>query len=143
VIYFFDTSALIKHYILETGSKTVDDLMTKAKGIRVSSLYRLESMSVIRRLLKEKMINRYQYDELKINVDYDFNYFDALPITSSVEELAYSLIDTHQLKTLDSIQLASCMLFQNVIDCMVVCDQKLIKAAQKEGLIIINPMEAI
>jgi len=51
------------------------------------------------------------------------------------------LIEEYQLKTLDSIQLASCLARKSVITNFVVSDVKLKNAAKVEGLDIIDPTE--
>jgi len=58
---FFDTSALIKKYIIEDGSKKVDELMNKAESIIVSVITEIEVYSTFKRLLIEKAINEIDY----------------------------------------------------------------------------------
>jgi len=54
--------------------------------------------------------------------------------------VAKDLIMHHGLKTLDSIQLSSALLIKDVINYFVCCDNRLITAAKKEKLKIINPL---
>jgi len=51
--YYFDTSALLKRYIKESGSEVIDDTIDKAHEILVSALTHIEAISALRRLLSE------------------------------------------------------------------------------------------
>ncbi len=48
--YFFDTSALVKRYVQETGSDLVDKAFEEANQIIVSAITRIETLSAFRRL---------------------------------------------------------------------------------------------
>jgi uncharacterized protein len=141
MILFFDTSALIKRYIAEVGSKKVDELFDNAMSIVISPITKLETFSTIKRLLVQKLISKESYEMLKINIEYDFKYFTALSLNKKIKERAVELIEEHGLKTLDSIQLASCLSRKEEIWGFVVSDVKLKRVAQLEGLEVIDPTE--
>ena len=141
MILFFNTSALIKRYIAEPGEKKVDELFALSSQIIVSPVTKIEAYSTLRRLFEEKNIEKADYQELRDEIHYDFKYFTTLPLNQEVEKMAVDLIEKYQLKTLDSIQLASCLSKREVIDSIVVSDQKLKRAAEKENLEIIDPTE--
>jgi uncharacterized protein len=138
---YFDTSALLKKYISENGSDTVDKLFNSATQIHVSILSHTESISAFKRLLIEKEITEKEYDLLRNEVKTDFLYFNVIDIYSEIIQFSIELIDKHQLKSLDSIQLGTAVYLKNEIDYVVACDSKLIKSAKKEGFKIINPFE--
>jgi predicted nucleic acid-binding protein len=140
MILFFDTSALIKRYITETGSKKVDELLDAAESIVISPVTKIETFSTINRLLMEKVISEKNYELLKSNIDYDFKDFEALSLSKKLQERAIELVEKHRLKTLDSIQLAAC-LHRRKIWSFIVSDLKLKRAAQAEGLEVIDPTE--
>ena len=50
MILFIDSSALIKRYIEEQGSKTVENLTDEAREILISEVTKLECLSAIRRM---------------------------------------------------------------------------------------------
>jgi len=50
MILFFDTSALIKRYISETGSNKVDELFEISENIIVSPVTKIEVYSSLKRL---------------------------------------------------------------------------------------------
>jgi len=141
VILFFDTSALIKRYISERGSDKVDELFDIATQIFVSAITKTESHSTLRRLRSEHHLTTREYKALKSNIEDDFKYFVSIPFTYEIESSAIKLIERHQLKTLDSIQLATAIYCKLIIDNVVAADFKLIKSANSEKLKTINPTE--
>ncbi len=140
MILFFDTSALIKRYIAETGSGRVDELFQQTTEIVISPVTKIELHSTIKRLVKTNALSKSDYQQLKKDIANDINDFINLSFNSEIEDIAFSLIERHQLKTLDSIQLASCLYSRADIDGFVVSDAKLKKASQNEGLIVIDPL---
>lgn len=141
MIFFFDTSALIKRYVDEKGSKRVDEFFENASRIFVSSITKVESFSALRRLHSEKLITQKEYLLLKKEITLDFSFFDVTPLTKEIESLAISLVEKHQLKTLDSIQLASFIFQKETIEQFIVSDTKLCIAAKNEQLNYINPLD--
>lgn len=55
---YFDTSALVKKYICETGSENADKLFLSASEIYISIIGHVEAVSSFRRLLLEKEIKK-------------------------------------------------------------------------------------
>ncbi len=142
MIYYFDTSALIKRYILEKGSETVDHLFELAETIYVSTITKIECTSAITRLLSENKLTLEDYEELKSEVFYDFNFFISIHLDPEIERIAIGLIETHKLRTLDSIQLACSLSVKNQITAIVLSDSKLESVARQEGIQTINPIES-
>lgn len=136
---FFDTSALIKRYIAETGSPKVDELFESAETIIISPITNLEAFSAIKRLFNTDAISEEDYKKLKENIKQDFKYFDVLRLTNRLEKKAIELIEKYQLKTLDSIQLASCLIRKKDIASFIVSDEKLKNAAKSEALNVLDP----
>lgn len=142
MICFIDTSALVKRFIQEAGSDLVDELMDSADEIYVSAITRIESNSAISRLLREKSLSRSEYDRIKIELDTDFPFFILVDFSEELEKVAIELVERRRLKTLDSIQLASCLSVKGKIDWLITCDNKMEMAASEEGMKIINPITA-
>lgn len=141
MVLFFDTSALIKRYVVENGTEAVEKLLGKSKKILVSSFTKLESCSTARRLLQEKRYSEEEYRTLLNEIELDFNYYTLIRYDENVEVIAKEVIDLHQLKTLDALQLASCLRHRVIVQFFVCCDEKLLKAAAREGLSVVNPLE--
>ncbi|MBN1501048.1 MAG: type II toxin-antitoxin system VapC family toxin [Spirochaetes bacterium] len=136
---FFDTSAIIKRYINENGSQNVDELFSSADQIFVSAISEIESASTLKRLLVENEISEIDYNFLKKEIQIDFTFFSIIDFDSQIIEEAIEAIDKYQLKSLDSIQLASAIICRSDIDNFISCDIKLLKAAEIEKFKIINP----
>ena len=137
--YYFDTSALIKNYIDESGSEFVSNLLDQSDIVFVSEITLIEGFSTLKRILLEKLITEEDYVYAKAEIKEDFQYFTIIDIETAILECE-RLIDEYQLKTLDSIQLSSALNIENRLDGFVCCDKKLISAAEKEELKIINPL---
>jgi uncharacterized protein len=135
---FCDTSALIKNYIEETGSREVEKNLHEAKEVLVSTLTLVECFSTLRRIQLEGGITREEYLLLKKEISYDFSFFTAID-PSDVLSLCETLIDSWQLKTLDSIQLASALANKASINRFLCSDVKLSRAAEGEGLSVLVP----
>lgn len=138
---YFDTSALIKKYISEIGSENVDKLLIDADEIYISTIGQVEAVSVIRRLALENEIEFFDYERLKNEINGDFKYYNVIDISKEIIIHAISMIDRYQLKSLDSIHLASAFLQKNNIDYFISCDGKLLASAKKEGFNVVNPKE--
>ena len=108
--YFFDTSALVKRYIKESGSEVIDNTIDKANDILVSALTHIETISAFRRLLAEEIICEADYEKLKSELNKDFKDFTILPVSQKTLNKAYQIVDTEDLRTLDAIQLATIIL---------------------------------
>ena len=140
--YYFDTSALIKSYIEEEGSDKVKSIIDSATEIFVSSITSLECNSTIRRLLLEKSITETSYNLLRKKIEQDFQDFRIIPLTTRIEHLAKDYIHQFQLKTLDSIQLASCSSVLEDIHSFVLSDEKLLSSAKRLRIPILNPVKS-
>lgn len=127
---FIDTSSLVKKYFVEEGSGKFDDLMDLISEIVISPTYRLEINSAIERRLREKALTKKQALWLRVEVNKDIHYFSTVLWNDNLEEKAMELIQKYQLKTLDSLQLASACLSES--DIFISSDKKLFTAAGKE-----------
>ncbi len=100
----------------------------------------IEASSALNRLLKEKAISQNAFTQsikrLEILKD---TWSEILP-TEKVREIAVNLIETQNLRTLDSLQLASALVwcFEKPKGKTFVClDDKLSEAARKIGFTIL------
>lgn len=129
---FFDTSAFAKRYINEAGSEEVDSLCFQATEICISILCIPEMISTLSRLVRERKINRRQYNEIKKVLYSDLGTITVCNITPSVVENSIILLERNVLKAMDSLQLA-CALEMNV-DSFISSDIRQVKAAKKSKL---------
>ncbi len=139
--YFFDTSALVKRHIQESGSKLIDRTFDEADEILVSAVTRIEAISAFRRLMSEKYISEADYKKLKSELDEDFKDFTILPVSQKTLNKAYQIVDTEDLRTLDAIQLATVIIASKNIDQLVAADQRLLFAAVNNNIDTIDPLK--
>lgn len=142
-LYFFDTSALVKRYHIETGSNRVDQLLADPEGAFViANLTISELTSVFVRKYNEGIINRKVLADTLSTFSRDLIAdFWILDLERSHIHMSMELIIKHNLRTLDSLQLAVLLSLQDLRPLFVSTDPKLNAAAQKEGMEVIDPEE--
>jgi len=144
---FVDTSALVKYFHEEKGTAAVTELIDNPENnIFVSDLSRLEFISALHRRYRRKEIGKKSLHEAIEAFDLEYSYFHSEPVSQIVmkeaEELLLKYGKEYGLRTLDSIQLATFLLFMNKNWLFVACDNNLIKVATALGANTFNPLEA-
>ncbi|MCP4410445.1 MAG: type II toxin-antitoxin system VapC family toxin [Gammaproteobacteria bacterium] len=129
---FFDTSAFIKRYVDEPGSERVLDLTSKAEELGLSVLVLPESISTLRRLLRENQLAEVDYRALKEAILIDLNDADLCDMTPSVLEHAITCLERSPLRALDAVHIGSALVYQP--DLFISADRRQIIAAEREGL---------
>jgi predicted nucleic acid-binding protein len=127
---FIDTSSLFKKYIEENGSQEFGLLLENISEIIVSPITIIEFHSVIARKQHERGLNVKDAEWIETEFLKDYNYFHVVKWSDELIKKSVSALKEYQLKTLDSIQLASAILTKP--DVFIVSDQKLFNAAKKK-----------
>ena len=137
MILYLDTSALLKKYFKEVGSKDVISKWKEATGIVTSSVTYAEVMASIYRKRREVSINDKIFRTVINSFQEDLGSFIRVAVTNDLNEMIDRILATHPLRGLDAIHLASALIVcENVPgDFLFACfDQRLAKAAQMEDL---------
>ncbi|OGO38873.1 MAG: hypothetical protein A2Z03_04475 [Chloroflexi bacterium RBG_16_56_8] len=141
--YFFDTSALVKHYRSEIGSERVNKLFADANSmVFVSELAIVEIASSFQRLK-----NRGEIDEDTMNkalARFNFDTTGSLVVLgfrSDAIQVARQLVLDYKLRTLDALQMASALAFKLLSLVFVCADSNLLNAAKANGFLALNPLE--
>ncbi len=147
--YFFDSSAVVKNYVQETGTNWVKAIFnsTATKIIYVASITRVEVISAFARRVKGKTIRANDASIVSQQFKIDFaGDLRVLEITSDLLDDAVALTENHALRGYDAVQLAAAVeLSKEIISLklgsliFVSADNELNSAAQAEGLQIENP----
>ena len=143
---YLDTSALLKLYIEEDGTKWVARAVEEAEDGRtvILDLAPLEARSAIRRREREGDLAAADADRVLRQIEDDASaLFLVQPSTSAVMEEAARLIDRHPLRAYDAIQLAGCIVAGKGMPgpvTFVCADARLCEAAANEGLTTLNPV---
>lgn len=143
---FFDTSALVKYMHVEVGSDRVIALIdNQDHAVWVSELARIEFVSAMHRKFREGVLTEDQLRQALYGFDEVLRAFRVEPVGQSVVDLAEQLIrkhgQTHALRTLDALHLATFVLVAEEDWRFVVADDRLFDVAQQEGCACIHPLQ--
>jgi predicted nucleic acid-binding protein len=143
--YFFDTSALVKRYYDESGTDTVDRLISSEIPTVISSLSVIETTSAFRRKYNRDEITE---DEMNALLGEFFREalddFIIVPLDESLTQFSFELVTADDLRTLDSLQLSAALSLATEEESPVfVCaDTDLVSTAKQHGLDTVNPERA-
>ena len=129
---FCDTSAFIKRYVDEPGSERVLDLTASAEEIGLSVLIIPESISTLRRLVRENRMSEVDYRSLKAAILIDVADADVCDLTPTVIGYTIKCLERSQLRALDAIHVGSACAYRP--DLFISADRRQIKGAENEGL---------
>lgn len=146
--YFFDTSALAKHYRVEQGTPEVERILAEpgsAHYIARLAAVELQSVFALKVRTQEITFSDLQQVQKLIATDFAARRFPVIRMLQShfyeAERLLRKHAPTKALRTLDSLQLAVALSLssQGKLDYFVCSDDKLCEVADDEGLAVITP----
>lgn len=143
-VYFFDTSALVKRYVTETGSAWVQSVINPTSGnvIFVAQITPVEAVSAFVRRERDGSIpsRTVKASHLLLNRHMSREY-EIVNLSNAVVKQAQTLLEQYVLRGFDAIQLASALEIQTKImaanrpSIVFVCaDVRLLNAATSAGL---------
>jgi predicted nucleic acid-binding protein len=147
-VAYFDTSALVKGYISESGSDWIRTLMENHDPVVFTSLLTaIETACTFARRQREGLLSSDDHHQLLIVFDYDFAYrYNVLGVDPTVIDTAKQMANRQPLRAYDAVHLATAWLLDgellraNKSPLTFVCaDERLITIAQAEGLLTDNP----
>jgi predicted nucleic acid-binding protein len=148
-LYYLETSALVKLYVREPGSARLLRLTARANNHRfaVLALSRVEMHSAIRRRQREGDIEAAVADRLLSQFEQHLeSRFIRQILNDQLIDLAASLLSRNALRAYDAVQLAGCLMLKEnsaMDEPRFVCsDQRLLQAAEDEGLTCLDPADA-
>lgn len=151
--YYLDTSALVKYYIVETGTPWIRSLVDRrdadqwADVISTSVLTWAEMISAFFRRYRSKGISANWCAALtdRFLIDGRVRY-SRLPVNDVIVNQAIELIQRHPLRAYDAVQLATALRLDRVLRenrlgpvTFVSADGLLCDVARAEGLAAVNP----
>ena len=149
--FYYDASALVKRYAQELGSDKVNFLFANVPHDRLMCLT-LGAIEVIWVLVRKRNDGRLTNDDFRqagINLDYEVidnqSGFSTLPVPNLLIWRSMGLIESHSLNSVDAIVLRSALdvaaACRNAGDelILVASDQRLLRAASSEELLVFNP----
>ncbi len=138
MIDFFDTSALVKHYVSEPGTREVRAALRR-RGPAVARVTHAELAATFARLGRDAVIDARVRDALLDRIDADFTAFEIVEWRVSVASHVRALVCRHALRALDAVQLASSLVLGPRRVRFWCADERLVGAAAVEGLRVIHP----
>ena len=149
--FYFDASALVKRYTEELGSDKVDHLFVNAplNQLRCLTLGAAEVFWICVRKKNDGRITPHEFTHAVANltreVTSDASDFYTAPVPDSLVWASLNLVETYSLNSVDAMVLCSALEtaaeLGSIGDTLVLVasDQRLLRAASNEGLLIFNP----
>lgn len=149
--FYFDASALVKRYIRETGSNKINFLFDNLPLNRLKCLTigAAEVFWVCVRKKNDGRITPYEFTHAVVNlnreVTSEMSDFRTDSVPDALVWASLNLIETYSLNSVDAMVLRSALevdvKLRSTGDTLVLVasDQRLLRAAQNEGLLIFNP----
>ena len=136
---FLDTSSLFKLYHQEAGTEKLEQLFSQVKitHIYLSEIAKVEFTSAIWKKVRTREITKEQAAiTLKI-FENDFSKYNFIATDSLILEQARNLTTNYGiegLRTLDSIQLSTCISLAKQVDIFLTADELLKTLIENKGL---------
>lgn len=143
--YFLDTSVLVKLYVREDGSEELIRIAGQPRTrLAVASISRVEFRSALRRRQRAGEVESSLADSMLSRLEADLrDIFLVQPIESTVLQCAMDLVDRHDLRAYDAIQLGAALTLRasfpgerTVFTCS---DRQLLRAAEAEDIETLDP----
>jgi len=145
-LYYLETSALVKLYVLEPGTDRLLQLASSVSENRLAilAISPVEARSAIRRRERAGDIDPKTatliLDRLQQHVE---TTFLRQALNDAVLDGALEMIDRYALRAYDAIQLAGCLALKGSMGMefptFVCSDQQLLEAARSELLAVLDP----
>jgi predicted nucleic acid-binding protein len=148
-VYFCDTSAIVKYYVTEPGSRWMWSLIDSGAPVFLVQITIAEmsaALSILRRTSRISRRHRAEYWE-RFEKDCAQRY-RFLPADIETIQAAADLCARHPLKGYDAVQVAAALSLQRALGprrslTFVAGDKTVLSAAGAEGLTVDNPFQHI
>lgn len=134
---YFDTSALVKQYLQEAGSKVVVEFLKTGEKVYTASLTYAEAHAAFSRRAREGRLTRETTRRLALRFDRDWDSYDIVMLSENILSLARQMLYRHPLRSADAIHLASALFLARTSPtprwAFVCADSRLCNAAEAEG----------
>ena len=134
---YFDTSALIKLFVLEKGSEDAQRLSRDHLPVATATIAYTEMYSGFNRRKREKYLSARQYTRLSRQFEEHWTTYIRIELTGEVLALGKVLLERYPLRAFDAIHLASAVSLQKGTQeplQFAAADIRLLNAASAEHL---------
>jgi len=135
-VRFWDSSALVPLIVGEAATPWARKLLRSDPASVVWTLSHVEVRSALARRLREKALSRRTFDEARRRAERLFAALSHIVALEPVSERAIRLLDLHDLRAADALQLAAALVASGERPRTMhfaTLDQRLAAAAQAEG----------
>lgn len=149
MVFYLDASALVKRYVLETGSVWITALCRPPTSHTIATvrITKAEAAAAFARKQREGSLTPADYADALHDLGHDFAYqYSLVDVDEVLIDLAVDLTRRHRLRGYDAIQLAAALTLNGLLTqasfaplTFVCADEGLIRSAQGEGLATDNP----
>lgn len=147
--YFCDSSAIIKCYVTEIGSRWMNSLTAPTAGhlLTISRITTVEVPAGLARRKREASISDLLFQDAltAFRRAYHLQY-QLIEVDSTISEMAQELVVHHPLRSYDAVQLASAIIANRSLLTarlpsliFLSADRRLLDVAQLEGLLVDDP----
>jgi predicted nucleic acid-binding protein len=135
---YFDSSAVVKVYVQESGRATVLRLL-RLHEVVVSAILPVEIRGALRRRAEENAIESSRLPAALNQLAADREQWNLLAVSKEILGRAEEIVATHTVRTLDAIHIASAKEFTERLQARVPfisADHRQVEAAAAVGLIV-------
>lgn len=147
-LYFFDSSAIVKRYVVESGTSWVGGITDLAAGnkIYLCRITFVEVLSAIMRRARASQLSADDATKAKADFRYDFaQEYSLIELSPTIIESAGDLAEKHALRAYDAVQLSAAVEINSEMVSvsskvtLISSDTALNAAAIAEGLAVEDP----
>lgn len=138
-IVYFDTSALVKLLVLETGSPLAVALWERADAVVTSRIADVEVKSVLAAAERIGRIDAAPAAQARDRWKELLPGLALVEVTAQITSRAADLADRRPLRAGDALHLASALLFRDAGVVLAAWDRRLSAAGRAEGLTVLPP----
>ena len=137
MILYLDASALVKRYVMESGTQEVIALIASAEVVVTSLVTRAEVAAALSRAVRLGVVKQDEGRRAQRSFSREWPDIARVPVSEGLVSRADTLAWEHALRGYDAVQLASALACQESIGQEIVLatfDRQLWEAAPRAGL---------
>jgi uncharacterized protein len=140
-VNYFDTSALIKLFVEETGSHVVSELVSESPSVATAKIAYAEVYSGLARKYRAGELSGPQYERTRGLFEAEWPAYIRVDLRDDVLALAKDLAARHPLRGVDAVHLASALSIGKALTepvRFVAADDRLLRAARAERMALLD-----
>jgi len=133
---YLDTSALIKRFVVEEGSRLVNRII-REEPVATAKIAYAEVFAGLNRKQREGHLSTARYALASRQFDDEWHAYIRVELHDEILQLARTLVERHPLRGFDAIHLASALCLKSTLGeaiTFAAADNRLLRAAEAENL---------